>query len=125
MFRTLLGSFFRRAPKARQSCHRRGFLPHCEQLEDRLVPSIDFGITSRLASGQVSTYSGVGFQNLAIAGLIGSDKLGRPDNDPSHYKVSIDWGDYGKPTDASLSFVPGEQFPLVVKGSHTYYLTTS
>ncbi len=92
--------------------------------------AIDFGVTPRLASSQGFTYSGVGFQNYSIAGIISSDMKGSAE-DAKHYKVTIDWGDGTKRDDAHLDFVkavwdkPGHGYPLAVKGSHTYFLSTT
>src|SRR6516164_4998268 len=78
----------------RRAARPAGARPGVEWLEDRrLLTSANVGWTSLVASGQLVTYSGVGFRNLTVAGLAMVDMGNKYDDDPAHYTVSLDWGD--------------------------------
>jgi hypothetical protein len=118
-------------PARRAAARRAGARPGVEWLEDRrLLTSANVGWTSLVASGQLVTYSGVGFRNLTVAGLAMVDMGDKYDDDPAHYKVSLDWGDGRTTTLAPQDLYevgPDANTALygpswAVKGSHVYYL---
>jgi RHS repeat-associated protein len=84
-------------------------------LEDRRLLTTNLSPVSA-----ISTYAGVGFQENAVAGLIGYFANGQLDLNPSDYQVQVNWGDGGSqwtPADlASANPSPG----FLVKGSHIY-----
>jgi RHS repeat-associated protein len=97
----------------------RSFRPEVTVLEDRRLLAI-----SLFPGGPIYTYAGVGFEENAVASVIGypNGRRDLPDLDASHYAVKIDWGD-GTPLDT----VPPGDIPkshdvgyLLVKGSHIY-----
>jgi hypothetical protein len=90
------------------------FRPQVMLLEDRQL------LTTNLSPmSAISTYAGVGFQENAVAGLIGYFANGQLDLNPSDYQAQINWGDGGQWEAADLASAnPGTGF--LVKGSHIY-----